>query len=386
MNSVIKFGSLFILLIIFRFYEVQAYHVSLIFNDLIKPEREKEIVWHDVKHAPFKLSGFEWINQDSVFRRLPLSSQSKVSDDLNYLAENTSGGQVRFQTDADEVYLHAKLLEKSGMYHMPATAQSGFDIYVKRNEKYSYLATTNFSVNTLQYEAVIDLAGEGNVQEILINFPLYNGVTELKLGVAKESVLKEPVAFALSGKVIIYGTSITQGGCVSRPGMTYSNILSRNLDCEFINLGFSGNGKGEPEIAKIISRISDARLIILDYEANAKQTIQSTLEPFVRVIRKEQKDIPILIMSKLRHAVDIEGSNSYRRLIENRDFQKSLIEGRKVNGDNNMYFIDGSEILGDSYDECTVDGIHLTDLGAYRVAERLMSQIVEILNLKTYKL
>ena len=179
---------------------------------------------------------------------------------------------------------------------------------------------------------------------------------------------------------MIYGTSITQGGCVSRPGSVYSNILSRKLDTEFINLGFSGNGKGEPELAHLINQISNTSFIILDYEANASETIQNTIDPFIDILRQEHTATPILIMSKIRFAEETDGSETYKQLINNRDFQESLVHKRKRKGDDNIYFLDGSTVLGDDYYECTVDGVHPTDLGSYRIAEALLTRIKQILN------
>ncbi|MCK5370628.1 MAG: hypothetical protein KAQ62_18825, partial [Cyclobacteriaceae bacterium] len=171
-----------------------------------------------------------------------------------------------------------------------------------------------------------------------------------------------------------------QGGCVARPGMAYSNILSRKLDVQFVNLGFSGNGRGEPELAHLINQIQETSFIILDYEANAGETIVNTLGPFVNILREKHPDTPILIMSKIRYANATGGSSAYKSLMNNLDFQKSLVDARKAAGDKNIYFLDGSKVLGDDYDECTVDGVHPTDLGSLRIANGLLSAIKEILS------
>ncbi len=104
-----------------------------------------------------------------------------------------------------------------------------------------------------------------------MNFPLYNGVKSIYIGIDENSKLENPEMVSTSGKIIIYGTSITQGGCVSRPEIVYSNILSRKLGMEFINLGFSGNGKGEPELAHLINEISDVKMNYLEAEPSRHQ-------------------------------------------------------------------------------------------------------------------
>ncbi len=346
----------------------------------LKKNKADGITWFDVREAPFDLAGFEWIKQDSVYRRLPLQPDWEIPEAVDHLANQTAGGQVRFQTNGNRFFLKVELLERSAMYHMPATGQSGFDVYVKREGVQRYLKTTRFPHDTLRYQQEFKLGETNKMQMVTLNFPLYNGVKSVSIGLEEDALVKSPQSFTFPGKIVIYGTSITQGGCVSRPGMAYSNILSRKLDAEFVNLGFSGSGKGEPELAHIINQISEKSFIIIDYEANANKTIQNTIGRFVEILREKHPRIPILIMSKIRYTSAIDGSEAFEQLVSNRDFQKNLVAKRQKNGDNNVYFLDGTTVLGEDYHECTVDGSHPTDLGSYRIANSLLEKIREILN------
>jgi lysophospholipase L1-like esterase len=266
---------------------------------------------------------------------------------------------------------------------MPTTGQSGFDLYVQDKGIQKYLKTTRFPHDSIRYQVELFNVNAQQMHTFTLNFPLYNGVNSVLIGLEYESTIKSPPRFTRPGKFVIYGTSITQGGCVARPGMAYSNILSRTLDVQFVNLGFSGNGRGEPALAHLINQIHGISFIILDYEANAKDTIVNTLGPFVDILRQKHPDTPILVMSKIRYANATIGSPAYKSLMYNRDFQKSLVDERRTTGDKNIHFLDGSMILGDDYHECTVDGVHPTDLGSKRIAEALMSAIADILGIKS---
>ena len=244
------------------------------------------------------------------------------------------------------------------------------------------MKTTRFPHDTIRYQVELFNTNDPKIAAYTINFPLYNGVNSVLIGLEEGSLVKEPLPFKRSGKIVVYGTSITQGGCVGRPGMAYTNILSRDLDMQFVNLGFSGNGKGEPALAHLITQISGKRCIILDYEANAGLSIKETLEPFVDVLRDKHPAIPVLIVSKIRYAYNQEGSTSYKQWMELRDFQKELVDKRKGAGDKHIHFLDGSIILGEDYDECTVDGVHPNDLGSFRIADALQPVIEGILTRK----
>ena len=337
------------------------------------------IIWLDPREAPFRLSGFEWIQGDNVYRRLPVRPEWEIRDAVDQLANHTAGGQIRFRSNSKKILIRVELREKSGMYHMPATGQSGFDMYVKDGDVQRYQRTTRFPADTIRYQVELLNSDQKQMRDFTLNFPLYNGVNSVLVGIEAQSRIRTPKPFSRPGKIVIYGTSITQGGCVARPGMAYSNILSRKLDVAFVNLGFSGNGRGEPALAHLINQISGTSFIILDYEANAGKTIVNTLGPFVTILREKHPDTPILIMSKIRYARTPVGSPAYNDLMSRRDFQKNLVDERRSAGDENIYFLDGSEVLGDDYDECTVDGSHPTDLGSARIADALLPAIEDIL-------
>ena len=205
---------------------------------------------------------------------------------------------------------------------------------------------------------------------------------DIEIGINKDAKLYKPTSHKNKGRVVIYGTSVTQGGCAARPGMSFTNILSRKLDKEFINLGFSGSGLGEKELADIINLIDDVDLIILDYEANGGATgdMKNNLEPFIDTLRNKSKTVPILVLSKIPFSVDAFNKKGMDHRKFYYDFQKDMVAKKIKEGDKHIYFLDGNNLFGNvDVDEMTVDGYHPTDLGFYMMAKNLEKPIKNLL-------
>ena len=125
-------------------------------------------------------------------------------------------------------------------------------------------------------------------REITINFPLFTEVCELYIGLQKGCKLEPASEYTHQKPVVYYGSSITNGGCASRPGNTYQAVISRMLDCDFVNLGFNGNAKGEQEIADYIKGL-DMSVFVYDYDHNAPtpEHLLDTHEKMFKAIKKD---------------------------------------------------------------------------------------------------
>ncbi|OPZ81627.1 MAG: hypothetical protein BWY76_02969 [bacterium ADurb.Bin429] len=192
----------------------------------------------------------------------------------------------------------------------------------------------------------------------------------MEVGVNEDAQVLPPTPFIAPRPIICYGTSITQGGCASRPGMAYTNILSRWLNREVINLGFSGNGWGDEALAQCMAEISNPGCFVLDYEANAhRERLQETLVPFIGVLRAAHPTVPILVISRIRFSYELIHADSLEGREACKAFQQETVTALRAQGDTHIHFLDGSIILGEDWEECTVDGVHPTDLGFRRMAE-----------------
>lgn len=350
----------------------------------LAPVPEEGIVYHAPFEQPIRLSGLAFADRTvRAFRRLPDGPDGKVflNDRVDTLANYTAGVQMAFRSDSRKVIVKAKLMMPSSMDHMPQTGSSAFDLYVGGPGAWRAVTAARYPLHDTEFRAAlyeVELPGE---REYLIDFPLYNGVESVWIGLEEGSSLLPPSPWSAEAPVVVYGTSITQGGCASRPGMAWTNILSRRRNREFLNFGFSGNGRGEPEMAECLGSIAAPAAYILDYEANSHyEGMRNTLETFLAILRKHHPEVPIAVISALPHRRSIafgrpDAPDVHPDTVASREYQRALIAKLRAAGDRNVHFIAGNTLLGDDWDECMMDGCHLNDLGFYRMAENLNRQL-----------
>jgi hypothetical protein len=337
-----------------------------------------ELVWSNLRDL--EVEGKGWSDTKAFYDRLPAKAEKMVRDAVWGLSRHSAGLCVRFVTDAPEIHAKWTLTSASlAMPHMPATGVSGVDLYVKSDDgKWRWLAV-GFPRNQTNDLRLVGGLPKGN-REYLLYLPLYNGVSSVELGVPKpHSIVKAPARAAGADKpIVFYGTSITQGGCASRPGMVHTAILGRWFDRPVINLGFSGNGRMEPELANLMAEV-DPCVYVLDCLPNisAKEVSERT-EPFVRILRKARPSTPILLVE------DRSYTNSHL-LTGQRDRNTTSRKALRQAHDNlikagvpALFYLEGENLLGDD-SEGTVDSSHPTDLGFVRQAEAFAKALRPIL-------
>jgi len=318
--------------------------------------------WRDATQLPFQVHGLVSSQQSGRFHRLPDRLIAAVNPDVTFLATHTAGGRIRFATDAPAIAVRVKPLYADTMPHMPLTGSAGCDLYLDG----VYAATVRpDSANGAVYEGLV--CKEPVMQEVLLHLPLYNGVEWITIGMQEGALVCPPVPYRIQAPVLFYGSSITQGGCASRPGNAYTGFLSRWLDTDVVNLGFSGSARGEPVVAEYISSLS-LSAVVMDYDHNAPDAghLLRTHEPFFRVLRAAQPTLPIVMVSMpaVVAAPDVR---------ERCDILAKTYAPAKAKGDEKVWFIDGKTLLGlDDRDACTVDGSHPNDLGFYRMARTML--------------
>lgn len=319
---------------------------------------KSDIVFIDSKEAPIKTYGVYF--DGTRFRRVPEDVAAATSPGVKDLSVCTAGGRVRFVTTSPYVALKCRFTEVRQMPHMAFVGIHGFDLYADDGSGERYINSFKPPIGIKDgFESVVEL-GSAKPRLITINFPLYNGLDSLLIGLSADSELNPPPEYDLPLPVVYYGSSITQGGCASRPGMSYQAILSRRLNIDHVNLGFSGNARGEKAIVDYMAGL-EMSAFVSDYDHNAPtvEHLKATHRPLYEAIRAAHPDIPILFLSKPAYYSDDRTHNVI----------KETYNYALANGDKNVYFIDGRTLMSDDIkNEGTVDNVHPTDLGFFSMA------------------
>ena len=327
----------------------------------------KGIRFYDIKQSPFKIYGVFY--ESGKYRRIPEAVAKNVNDGVYALHANTAGGRVRFRTDSPYVAIYAVMPSVGKMPHFALTGSSGFDLYV--GAKYTATFVPPFTVVN-GYESIVRF-DSAEMRDVTINFPLYSEVAELYVGLSESALMSAPEACKIQKPVVYYGSSITQGGCASRPGTSYESIVSRMLDADYINLGFSGSARGEAEIARYISEL-DMSAFVFDYDHNAPtaEHLQNTHEKMFRAIRESNPDLPIVLLSRPKFTLTQE--EKLRLEIIRATYNNAIGAG-----DKNVYLIEGTILMRLAEDEGTVDGCHPNDLGFMSMAKEIGALLERIL-------
>jgi hypothetical protein len=343
-----------------------------------------DLRWLDARSGEFVLYGTRVDDPGEPFRRLPADVAESVNEGVAFLARNTAGLRLRFRTDSPYVALHAEWDTQCCFSHMPVSGVCGFDLYrvirgtdpdpepgsgrgTDPGPEYAGTFIPPFS-SPSGFESV--LATPGGMQDFILNFPLYNDVTRLYIGVSESARFEAPAKYRPVLPIVYYGSSITQGGCASRPGNAYQSMLSRTLDVDFINWGFSGSARGEETMVKHIAA-TPMSIFVCDYDHNAPDAahLEATHFAVYKTVRDANPDLPIILLSK--PDVRTIHPQVYKENMRRRDIVRDTYERAVNTGDRHVYYIDGYSLFADDDPQsATVDGCHPGDLGFhyYRLA------------------
>ncbi|HEX5153183.1 MAG TPA: SGNH/GDSL hydrolase family protein [Parafilimonas sp.] len=344
---------------------------------------QESITWYDPSGFTSVIDGRGWqTGLANAYDRLPAKAEHTVRPEVWGLSHNSAGEYINFITDANTIIVRYTVAGDKNMNHMPSTGVSGVDLYAQDIQNNWHWSDGKYKFGDTITYIFSNIAVSPAIKQFRLYLPLYNTPKWLQLGVAGNRSFsfiqqtKQPA-------IVLYGTSILQGGCASRPGLAWSNILGRKLNTPVINLGFSGNGRLELPVIELMNELN-AALFVLDCQPNLTDSkiysateIETRIRACVKSLQAAHPAIPVLLTEHCcgLTAVNVDTAtiNRYSRTssVLNKTFYAMQKEGVK-----NIYLLTAGDIGFDM--ESTVDGTHPNDIGMMKYANAYTKKITEI--------
>ena len=340
-----------------------------------------EVKWYSVKNAPFCLHGFcEEEVEKGYYCRLPQSVAEETSEGVNLLSRESAGCRVRFSTNSSYVAIRAKFSVVGRSSHLTLISSAGFDLYEDCEGRSKFIKEFRMLHDMVDsYEQIVYLNGE-KMRSLTINFPVHSVVESLEVGVNPSAIVGAPTPYKNVKPMVFYGSSIVHGTGASRPGLTYSATISRRLNIDYRNIGFSGVARGEQSMAKWLATLPTS-VFVCDYDHNAPtvEHLKNTHFAFYETYRKINPTTPYIMITRPDfYTMHLD----QKEILTRRDIiMESYLKARSL-GDENVYFIDGLSFNYEPYTyDLSLDGCHPNDSGFIRMANAISTIIEYILDI-----
>ena len=333
----------------------------------------QNVVYTDA--SAFPLYGKISDDTDARYERLPSELKTVSRGPVWYLGTNSAGLFIRFRSNSTSIHARWESTYNNSMTHMTDTGTKGLDLYALVDGQWRHVCSAQPQGKKSERKIIANM--DPIEREYMLYLSLYDGVSSLEIGVDEGAMIDAPAIDRPSREkpIVMYGTSILQGGCANRPGMAHTNILGRRLDREVFNLGFSGNALLDMDIAELMASVEDPGLYVLDYAPNATaEMIKESGEKFYHVIRDAHPDVPVIFIEDVIFPHTAFDNMILEEVTLKNEAQKQLFRKLKKAGEKNIYYIGAEGMIGND-GEATVDAIHFTDLGAMRYVDHVMPTI-----------
>ena len=336
--------------------------------------------WLSFPDPNCQVCGFPWFSETApMLWRFPEHMKARLEGSrwLYEAGQQTAGGRLRFRTDTGSMSLKARFPEFALRTNMTQYTVHGISTYVDGRCWSARIPGAEGGEAELSlFDGV-----PRQMREICLYLPLYGPVEVLSIGVDEDAGFESPAPFALEKPVLFYGTSITQGGNASRPGLSYQAMLARDLNLDYANFGFAGKGRCEREVAEVLAEV-DACCFVLDVGQNTSvEQLRERFKPFMDTLREAQPQTPLLATTLIFNNSELWSEVHQQTAGEKRDIIRSAVQDRKQAGDQGIYLLEAADFLGADFTDSTVDGGHPTDLGFSRMADGIKPRLAKILGL-----
>ena len=323
--------------------------------------------------SPIKIYGIAEFEKRRNLHRLPSELMEKIPS-LSFLGKRPVGARMCFRTNSPVFKIKIELETLSVDIGMSIYACQSAFVYLGEKSSSKFLGIANpYNYESKVFEREFNKSSE--MEDITVFLPRNEIVKNISVFINDDAEICQPTPYKYTKPVLFYGSSITESGICGNMACAYTAIISRHLDTDYYNFGFSGNAKGEIEMAEYISSL-DISAFVYDYDHNAPtaEHLRKTHLPFFKLVREKKPNLPIIMMSR-------PYANYGDEEMERKSIIKATYDYAIQSGDKNVYFIDGEDYFENDSDKelFFIDTVHPTDIGFYKMAQVIEPVIKKIL-------
>lgn len=353
----------------------------VLFTFITNAQDHDSLVYYNADN--FQIIGKGFQDTESLYDRLPKHLKNQIRPVLWNLSKNSAGIAIRFCSNTSTIRIRWDNLFVNNMSHMAATGVRGLDLYAYEKGNWQYISTAKPEAKITEKTLISNMPALD--REYMLYLPLYDGIQKVEIGIDVESKIFNPkIPVPQTGNpIVFYGTSITQGGCASRPGMAYPSIIARKMNIETINLGFSGNGLMDWEILDEMLRI-DACCYVIDCLPNCNlHRVNERGYQFIKRLLTEKNETPVIMVKEVGFAQSIFNLELNEQVTKKNNTWVKIFKRLKNEGHQNLFLLSNENLIGNDF-EGTVDGRHFTDLGFKRFSEKMLELIDSSIRLNKF--
>lgn len=333
-----------------------------------------QMQWKDPLQESFPTVQGRWWHDElkNNYHRFPDRAKGVVPDGPWGQSLHPSGLSICFRSNSPKIHVRYKTgIGMRQMFHMPSTGSSGLDLFATDRDGTIRWVKGNMSSGdtiTFRFEDITyNNINKDYGYEYELYLPLFIEVKRLEIGVEEGSKL-DFLPVSREQPIVFYGTSIAHGGCASRPGMSWQNIIRREMGYSLVNLGFSGNGQLQDPVFDLLSEIP-AKLFVIDCMPNMTGIFDSIVPRILRGVDKlrRKSQAPILLVEHCGYPGERASDKRHQAYQRANDRLKEAFDRLTAEGVPGIYYMTKDE-LGLREDD-TVDGTHPNDLGMRHLAD-----------------
>ena len=334
--------------------------------------------WIDFPDHRVQICGLNWFEETRPkLQRFPDRFVDDLPEEVFNCGKQSAGVRIRLYTDSTTLSVRARYPKFSPRTNMTQFTAQGISTYVNGRCWSARVPDMEGGEAELSLFHGVPRA----MRDICLYLPLYGSIDILSLAVDEDAKFGTPTPFSLEKPILFYGTSITQGGCASRPGLSYQDMLGRKYNIDFLNFGFSGRGKCEPEVAKVLTETDPSCMVIDVGQNNSVEELKERYRPFIDILRQAHPNIPMLATTPIFYNAELWSKTHIQTVTHKRQIISAAIWDRMGEGDLNLHLLEAKDYLSDAFTDGAVDGGHPNDLGFAHMADSMGRKLANILNL-----